>query len=188
MSMICVVKVMLKKFVLHFCACKMHVKRNSLLFVLGMLLIFSMSSCLSEKEQTYEDYTENFATSDSFTKDFYSNVSISIIEIESDTSTGTVKVVIPNLKAIYLNHRDEFSDSLTEDQIHGILLQNLHEFVIEHSFDTDLYKDGREWKLASTEQVDILIAEMVDSYLDAVLADIEFSSITIDVSMEDILK
>lgn len=167
---------------------KVHTTHTFFLFLASALLIFFASGCSSESGQTYKDYTGSYAFEDPLTQEFYQNVLIDISEVHTDTDTGTVKVSIPNLQAIYQNHRVELTSSPTADQIQKILSANLQEAIIEKSIDADLYKDGGEWKLTSTEQVDSLIAEVVDDYLNAVLADIKLPDITVDVDLEDILE
>lgn len=159
-------------------------RRLALLFLGGMICVFFISGCNSEESETYADYTENYKTEDIFTKKFYGSVSIAITNVQEDTSSGTVDVVIPDLKKIYLEHRDELQENLTEDHIRKILTENLHQFVIEESFVSELYQDGTTWKMASTEQIDSLVADVVDDYLGAVLADTELTDITIDISTE----
>lgn len=167
---------------------KVHMTHTFFLFWAFALLIFSASGCSSESRQTYKDYTGSYAFEDSFTQEFYQNVLIDISEVHTDTNTGTVKVSIPNLQAIYQNHRVELTSSPTADQIQTVLSANLQEAIIEKSINADLYKDGGEWKLTSTEQIDSLIAEVVDDYLNAVLVDIKLPDITVDVDLEDILE
>lgn len=167
---------------------QVHTTHTFFLFLVSALLIFFVSGCSSESGQTYQDYTGSYTFEDSLSQEFYQNVLIDISEVHTDTNTGVVKVSIPDLQAIYQNHRVELTNNLTADQVQKVLSANLQEVISEKSFDADLYKDGREWKLASTEQLDSLIAEVVDDYLNAVLADIKLPDITVDVDLEDILE
>lgn len=178
---------MLKILALPVSSHKLHTTHTFFTLLMSALLIFFVSGCSSKSGQTYKDYTGSYILEDSFTKEFYQNVSIVISEVHTDTNTGIVKVSIPDLKTIYQNHRVELTNNSTADQVQKVLSANLQEAIIEKSFDADLYKDGREWKLASTEQLDSLIAEVVDDYLSAVLADIKLPDITVDVNLEDIL-
>lgn len=173
----------------YFSVKKVQIIRNTFLFIVVFLHILCICGCSSKKKQVYENHNSNYMPTENFVEDFYNNITIDVIDTQSSSSTGTVKVVIPDLEAIYLAHREEFSDNPTDEQIREILFENLNEFVIEKTFDSDLYKDGNNWKMQSMEQVDGFIAEMVDNYLTAVLANIQISDIVVDIEdMERILE
>jgi len=179
---------MLKIFALLISSHKIHTTHTFFLLLMSVLLIFFIGGCSSESGQTYKDYTGSYIIEDSFTQEFYQNVSIDIFEVHRDTKTGIVKVSIPDLQAIYHNHQVELTNNPTADQVQKVLSTNFQEAIIEKSFDADLYRDGQEWKLASTEQIDSLIAEVVDDYLNTVLSDIKLPDINVNVDLEDILE
>lgn len=159
---------------------KVNIKKK-IIFIIVMSNLFFANGCSSSGQQTYSDYILNYQEEDEFTKVFFENVSIEVEKVQTDLGRGTVIVKIPDLAGIYETHYDEFVSGQTEEEIQEIILQNINEYDMEISIDTDLVKDGKTWKVKSIEQVDKVISDMVDNFLNAVLSDMQINiSIELD--------
>ena len=154
--------------------------------ILIFLNLLFISGCSSNRQQTYVDYVGNYQSDDEFVKAFYNSILIDIKNIQTELERGTVDVTIPDLEAIYKAHYDEFVSGQKEEDIQNIILENIDEYVIKVSIDTDLVKDGNAWKVGSTEQIDEEISTMIDNFLLLVFSDMQFEDISIDTCLEEI--
>lgn len=115
-------------------------------------------------------------------------VSVTITNVNPDSSTGTVSITMPDLKAIYLANQEAFLADPDASFMRDMIKKNLDEFTVSKSFEAELYKDGAQWKLASTDEIAALAAQILDEYLSAVLVDVDLGDITVDVNVEELLK
>ena len=145
--------------------------------------ILIISGCSNHKSNNYTNYFTNYEVQDELTKSFYDHIEIKITTPPSHSENETdVEVTIPDLVAVYQNNREEFIIAENTDDVKNLLQDHLNDHVLTYTVAETVCLDDGVWKLNSTEQIDILIAKVVDEYLDVAMSDIKSDDCTIEIN------
>ena len=161
----------------------------SLLLALVMLFPWSLTSCSLSSDSpsnSYASYLDDGVKENSFVKEYYEKVTFKFDPPKTgDSGSTSVVVSLPDLEKIYENYTAEFSEAKTSDNVQKIIKKHVDEFTIEKELTAEVYKDGDDWRLKSTENIDELVNTTVDEFLAKVISNVEFE--THEINLHEII-
>lgn len=139
---------------------------------MSFVMFFSMclSSCGQQKyESTYMAYITDQQDNNELSKQYYSNIKITIMNVEegqNDKGKATVKVSLPDLKSVLDSILSKGEDINNTDNIEESLLNTVSKYKLVKEITLDVIKDDEKgWKLDSVEQINQLIDESIEEFL-----------------------
>lgn len=140
-------------------------------------------------------YQPKFEISDDFTEAYYKQIKVEISSpsggTEGETAYAEVKLTLPDLPNIYKNHKDEFLNASSEKEIRGLILKYSDESVLDYNVTEEVIMDNGAWRLNSTKQTDLIVANTVNDYIGAVIDDIAANGSEIEINddaMQDLIS